>query len=125
RAGEVVLRSPMLTRSMVDLYLRDAATELTGNRRKVPVHAGTQLERLDHLRAVHLQRAAVVVEAHAGDDAEQPVGDRGWHVAREEAVLPPAPPAGHDVLPPRERQHRGNIVRVVLQIAVERDDVIA
>ena len=59
---------------------------------------GLQLQRLDHLGAKHLQRAAVVVQADAGDEAEQPVGDDRRHVAREEVVLPVLPPAAHDVV---------------------------
>src|SRR6266545_179687 len=47
RARQVVLRVSMLSRTMVDLHLRDTSTELARNRRKIPVHPGPQLERLD------------------------------------------------------------------------------
>src|SRR6266581_2513892 len=54
RSRQVVLRVSMLSRTMVDLDLRDTSTELACNRRKIPVHPGSQLERLDHPRAIDL-----------------------------------------------------------------------
>ena len=56
-----------------DLGDRDAL--LARDRRHETVHLAVQLQRLDDLRAKHLQRAAVVVQPHAGRPRDQPVGD--------------------------------------------------
>src|SRR5436190_24066111 len=50
RSRQVVLRVSMLSGTMVDLDLRDTSTELACNRWKVPMHPGSQLERLNNFR---------------------------------------------------------------------------
>src|SRR5262245_53235427 len=107
---------------MMDLYLGDASSELARNRRKISMHTRSQLQRFDHAGSIDLQRAAVVMKSDAGHDAEQPIRHCRRQIPREEVVLPLPPPSRNDVLSACERKHLGNIARIVLQVAIERDD---
>ena len=61
------------------------------------MHLAVEARLVDDLGAVRLERAAVVVEAHAGHPADQPVGDPRRQAA-DEAVLAVASPAADDVV---------------------------
>ena len=49
------------------------------------VHLAVELHALDDVPAVGLERAAVVVQVHAGDDGDEPVGDAAREVALRSA----------------------------------------
>ena len=115
----------MLPRTMMDLHLRYASSELARNGRKISVHAGAQLEGFDRSGSIDLQGAAIVVKPYARHDAEQPVRNRRREIPREEVVLPLPAPSRDDVLPACERKHLRNIARIVLQVTVERDNELA
>ena len=83
----------MLSGTVMHLHFGNASSELARNRGQVPVHARPEPERLDDVRAIDLQRATVVMEPYARHDADQPVGDGRRQITRQEAVLPPPPPA--------------------------------
>ena len=110
RAPEAVLRSPVHAGAMVDRQLRDPHAFLAGERGQEAMELAVQPQRLDDLRAKDLERAAVVVEPHAGRPRDQPVGDHRRQPASEEAVLPVLAPAADDVealLDARDQRRRG------------------
>ena len=116
---------PCTPRAMVDHVLDDGDAELARDRRQEAVHLAVQLHRLHDLGAEHLQRAAVVVQLHAGRARDQPVGDRRRQPPVDEgvlAVLPPAATMSAGVFS-SSIDHGADVARIVLQVAVHRDDV--
>ena len=108
---------------MVDDALGNRHAQLAGNRRQEPVHLAVQPQRLDDLRAKHLQRAAVVVQLHARRPRDDPVRHHRRQPARQERVLPVLPPAADDVGALLDQLDQRRDVRgVVLQVAVRRHD---
>ena len=116
---------PCTPRAMVDDVLDDRDAELARDRRQEPVHLAVQLHRLHDLGAEHLQRAAVVVQLDARRPRDQPVRDHRRQPPVDERVLAVLPPARDDVgrrlLEPID--HGADVARIVLQVAVHRDDV--
>ena len=108
---------------MFDHHLGDARAlprRVDGNE---AVHLAVQLDVAQHVAPVGLQRAAVIVQAHAADGRDQPVGDPARQLAAELAVLPIAPPPGDDVAARVElAQKLSDVRRIILQIAVHRHD---
>ena len=119
RPREAVLRLAVLARSMVHDHFADADANLAGNGWQEPVHLAVQLQRLDDLRAEDLQRAAVVVQTHAGRPGDQAVRHHRRQPPRDERVLPVLAPAADDVLALIDQiDHARQVSRIVLQIAV-------
>ena len=81
-----------------------------------------------HLATIGLEAAAAVVHRHAGGERDQPVGDAAT-AARgvRNASLRSRAPAAHRRRSPASRrgEQRRDVVRVVLAVAVERDDDLA
>ena len=86
------------------------------------VHLAEQAGVADHVSAVGLERAAVVVELDAGPPADEPVGDlRG--LGSQPGVLAASAPAADDVVAFVELVgEHFDIVGLVLAVGVERDD---
>ena len=114
---------PARARAMVDHHLGDAHALLAGDRRQEPVHLAVEAQRLDDLRAEHLERAAVVVQRDARGHGDQPVGEHRRHAAGEERVLAVLAPAADDVEAARRSSshHPRDVGGVVLQVAVGGD----
>ena len=108
---------------MVDDDFGDTHALIAGDRRQEAVHLAVQTHALHDLRAKDLQRAAVVVQVHARNGGDQTVGDHRRQPARDELVLSVLPPAARDVVAALDHlDHRRNVARIVLQIAVRGDD---
>ena len=85
-----------------------------------------QANALNHLAPVGLQRAAVIVQVHAGDARDDAIGDLRWQSARKIRVLPFHPPAADHIVALVDLvQQQGNVGRVVLQVGVQRHDHVA
>ena len=76
-----------------------------------------------HLPAVGLQGAAIVVQTHSSDPADQSVGDPGGDFPLDGSVLALMTPAAHQVvaLPQRRQQHR-NVGWIVLEVSIKAHD---
>ena len=123
RPAEAVFRSSVPPRAVVDHDLGDGDALLAGNRRQEPVHLTVELQRLDDFGAEHFERAAIIVQVHAGGRRDQPVRNRRGQSPRQECVLPILPPAADNVGATFERVHHcGNVARIVLEVAVGSDD---
>src|SRR5262245_42024108 len=89
------------------------------------MHAGPELQRLDHLRAKEFQRATGIVHVHAADETNEPIRDHRWHIAREEVVLAITTPSAHDIVRARKVEQAGDVGWIVLKVAIEGDDELA
>jgi hypothetical protein len=91
------------------------------------VHLAEQRHLLQHRATKHLERAAVVVQAHAGEPPDEAIGEHRRQASRQESVVPPLAPSGDHVQVLLEQVARQphDVVGIVLQVAVERGDQIA
>ena len=109
---------------MIDDTLDDSRRLLAGNGRQKSMHLAVQLHAFHDFRAEHFERAAVVVQVHPGHGRNERVRHHRRQAAREERILAVLAPAAHDVGAALERlDHRRQVARIVLQIAVQRRDV--
>ena len=67
------LLRPDVARVVPNRNLGDAGAGHVGERRQEAMHLAVEPRLLDDLRAVGLERAAVVVQADAGDASDEPV----------------------------------------------------
>ena len=107
-------------------HLREPHAHPRRHRRDEAVHLAVEAHAPHDLGPHGLQRAAVVVEAHAGGPRDQPVGEPGGDPLRERvlAALPPA--ADHVEVALLQPGHEPRDVgRVVLQVAVRGHDDVA
>ena len=125
RPGDPVLGSAEPPRAVVRLHLDDGDPHPAGDGRDEPVHLAVQAEVFDHLAAVRLERAAVVVEPDAGHLGDEPVGQQGGQAPAEEPVLSVLPPPADDVVVRGQREEAGDVRGVVLQVPVQRHDDLA
>ena len=86
-ARDAVLRHAGDARPVVDRQLDDPAAEVVDQRGDEAVHLAVQAQAARQVAADELQRAAVVVQAHAGDGADQPVGEPRRHAPAQPGVL--------------------------------------
>ena len=125
-ALEAVLAAAGDARAVAHWHLRDADAHPRGERGDEAVHLAVEADAAQHLAAVGLQGAAVVVQAHVGDLADQPVGGPARDAARQPRVLAVlAPAADHVVAFVNLREQQGDFAGIVLQVAVHRADHVA
>ena len=107
---------------MIHHHLIQPPAHPTGQGGDEAVHLPVEVHVLDHLAAVGLQGAAVVVQGHPGDFADQPVGDHGGQLAVDESVFAVFAPAAHHVeaLIHAGQQQR-DIRRIILQVGIQGD----
>ena len=122
---DAVLRDPMPAGPMMDLDLADAKAAGMSQHRHEPVQLAVDVHLANHLGAVELEPAVVVVEPAAGQAADHPVEDpAGEHLVPRivTGLLPAADHVGPLVEPAQEA---GDLGRVVLEVGVEREDPVA
>src|SRR5262245_55010906 len=85
-----------------------------------------ELDVLEHLASVGLERAAVVVQRYAGSPRDEAVGDSRRQRAAQERVLSILAPAAHNIIPLVELlEQPWNIGWVVLEIGIDSDHHVA
>ncbi len=90
------------------------------------MHLTVELEVLNDFAPIGFEGASVVVKGHAGDLADELVGQHGGKLAVDEwilAVFAPAADYVDSLVIMLEEQ--GDVVRVVLEVGIEGDDDIA
>ena len=111
---------------MVHDHLGDACSGALGHDRQEAVLFGIDRQALDDFPPKSFQRAARVVDRHAGDEGDHAVGEDRGHPPQDEAVLAALAPAGHDVVAALQLgDHRRDVRGIVLQVAVHRDHDLA
>ena len=97
-ARQAVLRLAELSGMVPHLDLGDARPGDRRHGRNEAVHFRVQRNLLDQGCAERLQRAAIVLDGHAGHFADDPVGDPRGDLARDQLVLAIEAPADDDVV---------------------------
>src|SRR5882724_4341164 len=88
-----------------------------------PVQLAVQLNLLNNFPAVRLERGAKIVQLHAGKFSHHPVRSAAWNLSHQPVIMPRMAPATHQVVAFFDfLQESRNLVRVMLHIAVHRDD---
>ena len=116
----------VLARAVIHTQLDDPETLRVGEDRDEAVHLAVERERLGEFPTHGAEGAAHVLDRHARHLADQPVAREARQLADEQLVLALGPQAEHGVVPLGEllEQH-GDVRRVVLHVAVHRDDHVA
>src|SRR5262245_30726974 len=105
--------------------LDDARTGPRRVSRDEAVHLAVQLHVVEHVTAVCLEGAAVVVKVNSSHARDEPVGEPRRNLATER-VMPLFAPAAYDVVPLLQLvQQALDVDRVVLQITVHEDQDLA
>src|SRR5205823_3261621 len=86
RSPDAVLAATRGSRMMAHLDLGDLRSCLVGERRQETMHLAVEAGLVEDLSPVRLEGAAIVVESHPSDSADEPVGDPRGN-APKEAVL--------------------------------------
>ena len=91
------------------------------------VHFTVEAHLLDNRRLVDFQRAAVVIDTHAGDLADQAICNARWNLTQEQVVLTVFTPASKQIEVALNQvvDHAWNIIRVILQVTVQGSDQVA
>ena len=90
------------------------------------MHLAVEPDILDHLAAIGFEGAAIIVQWHAQQDGNQPIGDDRREPAGQSAVLPRAAPAGDDVIALGELGDKPwNVGWIVLPVGIHWDDHVA
>ena len=119
------LEAPCRPAPMADLDLGDAKPSRVRQDRDETVQLAVDADLAQHLAAVKLEPAIVVVQAAAGQRADHPVEDPAG-IDLVPGVVASLLPAADDVVSLFELgQEAGNLGRVVLKVAVEREDEVA
>src|SRR5438093_1368627 len=115
----------MLPRAVVDRQLGDAEAPVVREDRDEAVELAVKGEALHDLGAIRLQPAVHVVQPQAGDPARDRVEDPR-HDPPAERIAALGLPAGDEVEALVQlREQARNLARVVLEVAVDRDDRLA
>src|SRR4051812_23415816 len=128
RAVDAVLRHAARARVVAHRHFDDLGADLGGERRDEAMQLAVEAQPANDVGAIHLERAAVVVQLDAGDARDHAVRHHRRQLARDGAVLPLLAPAGDhiDIRPLFEQiEEPRDVVRIILQVAVERDDDLA
>ncbi len=125
-AAQAVFGVAVQARVVPHVHLGHAGALYAGQHRNEAVHLAVEVEVLGHLQPEDFERAAVVVEVHARQPANEGIGNSAGDFAQQHSILPIAPPSRHYVPTARLQfvAHGQDVERVVLQIAVHRDDVL-
>src|SRR5262249_26846984 len=122
---DAVARAAVLPRAMVDGELGGAEAAVVREHRDETVKLAVKAHPVYDLGAVGLEAAVHVVEAEARDAAGHPVEDSRGNTPPER-VSTTRLPAGDEVVALVELgEQAGDLSRVVLEIAVDRDDGLA
>ena len=125
-AGDAVVGLPCCAGGVGDGDLADAGAVPGGEGRDEAVHLAVEGNVLDDLAAVGLEGGAEVVDVDAAEDRHEPVGDARGNAAEEEVVAALLAPAADDVVALFELgEEVGDLVGVVLQVAVHGEDEVA
>src|SRR5208283_2180839 len=82
-----VVRAPALALRIGNRHFRDARARRTRQRWYEPVEFPVELDLLQNLAAVGLERGAEIVQLDSGKFGHQPVRDAAWHLAHQPVVV--------------------------------------
>lgn len=118
----VVLGHAMDARMMRYLDLSHAETVERQERRHETMHLTEEIHIAEAFAAIRLQAAAGIMDIVLDQDLAEQIGDTGRDLLTP-WILTLVPPAGHHIIPLVDLlKEERDISRIVLQVAVERDD---
>ena len=95
---QAIFGLPEFSGMVIDLHLGNARTDGIGVNRNEAVHFPIQAKTGDHFPPVGLERAAVIMQFHAGHPRNEPIGHARGQGAREKVVLTVKAPAADHVI---------------------------
>ncbi len=119
-AAQTVMRGPVGPLDVLDGNFHDSRAIQTGQRRNKAVQLAIQINVLQHFGAICFEGGAEIVQIHAGNLLDEPIGDPRRDLPRHGIIDPVFAPAARDVetfIDLLEQQW--NVVGIVLQIAIQ------
>src|SRR4029077_310631 len=115
------------TNDIADRYFYDLGSVPGGKRGNEAVHFTVQPDIFDNFAAVNLEGRTEIMNINAEKFGHHPVGDARRNAAQEEIIDTFLAPAADDVAARgfERLEHGGNVIRVVLKVAVHGNDDIA
>src|SRR5579863_2616630 len=125
-AADAVVALAALAIHVLDRDFADGRAIPRGERGNEAVHLAVERDVLDDFAAIGLEGSAEVVDVDAGEPGHEPVGAARRNAAHDEVVNAILAPAGNDVVAFLEfLEEAGNLIGIVLQIAVHGEDELA
>src|SRR5207249_4188331 len=125
-APDSVIGLSALAMKILDGHFRDSRAGRTCQRRDEPVELAVKLNFLNDLAAVGLKRGSKIVKVDSRKFRHHPVGGAAGKLAHQPVIPPVVTPAAHQFETFFDFfQKARNFFRVVLQIAVHRNDDFA
>ena len=126
RPAQAVVRIARDARRIADRNFGDARAVETGQRGNEAMQLAVEINVLEHFGAVSLERGSEIAQRDSRRFRHQPVGDARGKFAGDSVVDAFLAPAARDVVAFLDLgEQRRNILRRVLQIAIERNDHVA
>src|SRR5215469_12509821 len=121
-----VVRDATLTVDVANGHLADGSAMPGRQRGNKAVQLAVEWNLLENVAPVGFEGGAEVVDVHPAQPGHQPIGAARWDSAQPEVINPLLAPAADDVISfGNFLQKDGNIGRIVLQVSIHGDDVIA
>src|SRR5262249_53004023 len=124
-AGHAVFRLAKAARPMGNLDLADAISACRRQHRDKAVQLAIKSNLTENSGAVTFHAAVVIVQSHASEPTYYPIEDSTWPNFVPWIVPHSLPAADHVETGVQCRQKTRNFARIILQIAVERDNDLA
>src|SRR6185437_5138501 len=125
-AADAVMALASLAVHIADGNLADRGSVPACQRGNEAVHFAVKRDVLDDLSAIGLEGSSEVVNVHAGEFGHEPIGAARRNAAQNEVVNALFAPAGDNVIAFIELfQEGGNVIGIVLQVAIHGKDELA
>jgi hypothetical protein len=125
-AGDAVVALAKLAGGIRDGNLADAGAVPGGEGGNETVHLAVKRDVLDYFAAVGFEGSTEVVDVYAAESGHEPVRGAGGYPAHDEVVATMRAPPAHNVVAFFELgEEAGDLVGIVLQVAVHGKDEVA
>ena len=125
-AGETIMRLPCRARWISNGDFADAGAIPGGKRRDEAMHLAVERDVLDHFAAIGFEGGAEVVDVDATENRHQRVCRAGRNAAEKKIVRTLGTPTADDVVTLFEfGEEGGDLIGVVLEVAIHSEDVVA
>src|SRR5437867_3336324 len=108
---------------MIYGHFYDPGSVRGGVDRQKAVHFAVKPYAVDHMALIGLHRTAKIVKPDSRDRGNQSVRKNAWNISPDVVVLPVLSPSGNHVVSLVEQvEHLRNIGRIVLAVAIQRNN---
>src|SRR5437763_16644501 len=124
--SDAIVRNTALTVDVLDRNLADGGAMPRRQRGNEAMQLTIKRDLLDQFATISFKRGAEIVDINAAQLRHEPIGDARWNAPDHEVVDALLTPAAHDVVAFFQFfQEERDIVGIVLQVAIHRDDVLS